>query len=415
MGFTEEARRWWRDQTTKDPDIREGGRPEVRVKELDQALNQLSAVDRQDQLNWNKAYAEKYYLKHQRAEQVPVELVKSLERLTKEAERLNRVERAEQVLEKYGGPPTRQTLEAAIERSLAARQRPEVTPAPTLSYSDPVRPKPAGPKSNIARGNGVNLEAKPLNEWTKAELAKEIKALREQYSQAMASGKPTAEIRAIVARDTAVRHAYAERVVLTPPAVKAEPATVKAAPGEPASTVRVEKQAVEKPAAVSLESYSSLAESLRTNRVNSERLSKAIDALSSEQIEQRLQQLEPLVQGKRDRGIEREVGLLQNALEWKREQPVAFHEEAWKATRGERAQPEGQPVKHELQKRTASEVVAELKSLREQLQDGIKNNASSKELQPLIHRDTAIRQARPDVVKAQVAEKMEGPKVSMGF
>src|SRR3954447_15923819 len=182
MGFTEEARRWWRDQTTKDPDIKQGGRPEVRVKELDQAFNQLSAVDRQDQLNWNKAYAEKYYLKHQRAEQVPVALVKSLERLTKETERLNRVERAEQVLEKYGGPPTRQTLEAAIERSMAARQRHEVTPAPTLSYSNPVRPKteavPAGPKSNRARGNGVNLEAKPLHEWTKAELAKEMKTLR---------------------------------------------------------------------------------------------------------------------------------------------------------------------------------------------------------------------------------------------
>src|SRR4051794_18226787 len=310
MGFTEEARRWWRDQTTKDPDIKEGGRPEVRVKELDQAFNQLSAVDRQDQLNWNKAYAEKYYLKHQREEQVPVALVKSLERLTKEAERLNRVEHAEQVLEKYGGPPTRQTLEAAIERAPAARQRQESTPAPTLSYSDPVRPKPeaagAGPKSNRARGNGVNLEAKPLQEWTKAELAKEMKTLREQYSQAMASGKPTEEIRAIVARDTAVRHAYAERVVLTPPAAKTEPATVKAAPGEPASTVRVEKQAVEKPAAVSLESYNSLAESLRTNRVNNERLSQAIDALTSEQMEQRLRQLEPSVQGKRDRGLERE-------------------------------------------------------------------------------------------------------------
>ena len=103
MGFTEEARRRWRDQTTKDPDIREGGRPEVRVKELDQAFNQLSAVDRQDQLNWNKAYAEKYYLKHQREEQVPVALVKSLERLTKEAERLNRVERAESASRQVAG------------------------------------------------------------------------------------------------------------------------------------------------------------------------------------------------------------------------------------------------------------------------------------------------------------------------
>src|SRR3954447_27007193 len=113
MGFTEEARRWWRDQTTKDPDIQEGGKPEVRVKELDQAFNQLSAVERQDQLNWNKAYAEKYYLKHQRAEQVPVALVQSLERLTKEAERLNRVERAEQVLEKYGGPAPSHDFRAA--------------------------------------------------------------------------------------------------------------------------------------------------------------------------------------------------------------------------------------------------------------------------------------------------------------
>jgi hypothetical protein len=82
---------------------------------------------------------------------------------------------------------------------------------------------------------------------------------------------------------------------------------------------------------------------------------------------------------------------------WKQGQPLEFHKE--------------RPV----QKWAASEVVAELKSLREQLQDGIKNNASSKELQPLVDRDTAIRQARPDVVKAQVTEKVERPKVSMGI
>src|SRR4051794_33155582 len=120
MPVIDNARRWLRDRTTTDENI--NGRPQDKIRALYDALVHLTPEERNRNLEHIKAYSDYYFQGHQR-EQVPAEIKQSYIALSKEASRLNTVDQAREVLFKYGGPPTRETIENSLERSVQQREK----------------------------------------------------------------------------------------------------------------------------------------------------------------------------------------------------------------------------------------------------------------------------------------------------
>jgi hypothetical protein len=114
MGMLDSARRKMRDLTTTDENI--SGTPKEKIRELSAALSDLTPQERQRNLEHIKAYTDYYYVGHQR-EKVPAEIQQAVNSLHKESNRLAVVDQAREVLQKHGGPPTRETLIDSLERS----------------------------------------------------------------------------------------------------------------------------------------------------------------------------------------------------------------------------------------------------------------------------------------------------------
>jgi hypothetical protein len=120
MGMLDSARRKMRDLTTTDENI--SGTPKEKIRELSAALSDLTPQERQRNLEHVKAYTDYYYVGHQR-ERVPTEIQQAVNSLHKESNRLAVVDQARDVLQKHGGPPTRETLIDSLERSGHQRER----------------------------------------------------------------------------------------------------------------------------------------------------------------------------------------------------------------------------------------------------------------------------------------------------
>jgi uncharacterized protein YdiU (UPF0061 family) len=118
MALVEEARRWVKDQFVQDENV--NGRPQGKIRELSDALVHLTPAERKRNVEHLKAYVDYYYQGHHN-EAVPAEIRQQLGRLDRQVERLNTVDQARQILQKYGGPPTKETVAESLERS--ARQR----------------------------------------------------------------------------------------------------------------------------------------------------------------------------------------------------------------------------------------------------------------------------------------------------
>jgi hypothetical protein len=118
MAILDDARRWLKDRFVTDEHITMA--PKAALRQLETALADLSPGERQRNIEHLKYYADSYYLGRHR-ETVPREVLATFSELTREATRLNAVDRAREFVASYGGPPTRQTLADALERS--ARER----------------------------------------------------------------------------------------------------------------------------------------------------------------------------------------------------------------------------------------------------------------------------------------------------
>ncbi|HEX4772241.1 MAG TPA: hypothetical protein VH351_15500 [Bryobacteraceae bacterium] len=118
MAVLDDARRWIKDQFVTDEHVTMT--PKAALRQLETALVDLSPGERQRNIEHLRHYADSYYLGRHR-ETVPREVLAAFSELTREATRLNAVDRARELVASYGGPPTRQTLADSLERS--ARQR----------------------------------------------------------------------------------------------------------------------------------------------------------------------------------------------------------------------------------------------------------------------------------------------------
>ena len=118
MAVLDDARRWVKDRFVTDEHITTT--PKAALRQLETALPDLSPGERQRNIEHVRHYTDSYYLGRHR-EAVPREVLATFSELTREATRLNAVDRARELVASYGGPPTRQTLADSLERS--ARER----------------------------------------------------------------------------------------------------------------------------------------------------------------------------------------------------------------------------------------------------------------------------------------------------
>jgi hypothetical protein len=123
MPLLDSTRRWIRDRTTDDELIQ--GKPIDKIESLSRVIVHLASEERQKNLEHLKAYIDYYYQGHHR-EQVPPETKQAFNNLSKEVSRLNVVDQAREILQQYGGPPTKETIQNSLERSAQQMQRKSV-------------------------------------------------------------------------------------------------------------------------------------------------------------------------------------------------------------------------------------------------------------------------------------------------
>src|SRR4051794_17325978 len=114
MGMLDNARRKVKDWTTPDENIQ--GTPKEKVRELSAVLGQLTPQERERSVQHVKAYLDYYFVTHQGEKRVPAEMQKDFRQLVEQSNRLTAVDNARVVLQQYGGPPTRDTLNESLER-----------------------------------------------------------------------------------------------------------------------------------------------------------------------------------------------------------------------------------------------------------------------------------------------------------
>jgi hypothetical protein len=118
MAVIDDTRRWLKDQFVSDEHITIT--PKQAIRQLETALPDLSPSERARNIDHLKNYADSYYLGRHR-EAVPREVAATFAQLSKEAARLDVVDRAREVVASYDGPPTRQTIADSLERSAEER------------------------------------------------------------------------------------------------------------------------------------------------------------------------------------------------------------------------------------------------------------------------------------------------------
>lgn len=109
-----ETKRWIVDRFSQDEDITVHPKKSLAAVETD--LARLSPAERNRLIEHVKAYADLYYQgRHNVA--VPEDVRARLGALERRAVRLNTVDAASEIVAKYGGPPTRETVIESLERS----------------------------------------------------------------------------------------------------------------------------------------------------------------------------------------------------------------------------------------------------------------------------------------------------------
>lgn len=98
-------------------DERVGDNPNSLIKKAERESARMSPDERQKSLEHIAAGLDTYYIGRHRMEHPPSDVIKDYQKLSQRVATLNRLNAAEQVLAKYGGPPTSKTLENSIERS----------------------------------------------------------------------------------------------------------------------------------------------------------------------------------------------------------------------------------------------------------------------------------------------------------
>lgn len=118
MAISDELKRWAKDRLSHDEQI--SIHPTKAITAINDALTNLSSAERKKNIEHAKAYADLYYQGRHNMD-VPKEVHQSIQQLERRAERLNVVDHARQVVAAYGGPPTKETVAASLERSAQER------------------------------------------------------------------------------------------------------------------------------------------------------------------------------------------------------------------------------------------------------------------------------------------------------
>lgn len=118
MPLIDDARRWLKDRLGQDEYI--DGTPKQHIARIDEALAHLNTAERLRQLDHIRAYSD-YYYQGRHKESVPGDVRQQLRTLENRIERLNAVDQARDILQKMGGPPSRQTIADSLDRSMRQR------------------------------------------------------------------------------------------------------------------------------------------------------------------------------------------------------------------------------------------------------------------------------------------------------
>ena len=388
MGMLDDARRKVKDWTTSDENIQ--GSPKAKIKDLSEALPQLTPQERQRNIEHVKAYLDYYYVAHQGEKKIPLEVHKEFSKMVEQSNRLTAVENARVVLQQYGGAPSRETIENSLERSAHQRAK---------EFSQ-YRVEPITSREMSWRDLQPQQDRKQEQAQTQTQERTQTRTAEISHTPAPSSApqarieltpsvppQTTAEPVKSVPQQTVMEPAKqpVQQVIAEPVKVAVEPAkSTQQTITEPTRSSQEmsrdewrtkgkesidqrlsraesrhgtgsneqfrENIAARVQPAVLLETYAAFAESIRHDRAQSQKLSQAIDGLSKEQIEKRIQQLEPM-QAKLEaqekaahraagqtmaprydsaelRGLTRELGYLDNALHFK--QQGLRHEPSWK-------------------------------------------------------------------------------------
>ncbi len=119
MAATDDLKRWFKDQVSRDPDLAET--PGTIAAKLAPVMDQLSSEERRNNLAHLRAYSDLYYQgRHNMA--VPKEMTDQIRQLEQRAQRLETVDQAREIVQSFGGPPSERTIAESLERSRLARQ-----------------------------------------------------------------------------------------------------------------------------------------------------------------------------------------------------------------------------------------------------------------------------------------------------
>ena len=162
----EEVKRWAKDRLSHDEQI--SIHPSKAITSVNDVLVQLSASERKKNIENVKAYADLYYQGRHNMD-VPKEVQQRIEQLEKRAERANVVDQARQTIAAYGGPPTKETIAASLERSRQERSLEQAPAAVKNTTNEKSHEKglEGGTAKNItnekAREKGIDLAAVAAN------------------------------------------------------------------------------------------------------------------------------------------------------------------------------------------------------------------------------------------------------------
>lgn len=120
MPLLDDARRWMKDRLTTDEMIH--GTPKQHMAMLEDHLVNLTPAERLKEIDRLKAYTTYYYQGHHN-ESTPADFRQQMRTMDQRVERLNAVDAARETLQKYGGPPSRETIAESLDRSFREREK----------------------------------------------------------------------------------------------------------------------------------------------------------------------------------------------------------------------------------------------------------------------------------------------------
>lgn len=132
MGLLADCRRSLSDQFMNEEE--NTGSPKPHLRKLEANLHTLTPTVRLTEIQFLRSYSEKYYKGFHSEATVPSEVAQTFRKLDRQAEKLNVLSAADEVIRRHGGPPTKDTIYEAIDRSekerIASRMA-ALTPEPT--------------------------------------------------------------------------------------------------------------------------------------------------------------------------------------------------------------------------------------------------------------------------------------------